>query len=344
MHKQEAKMKKQITMLKILTVGMLFICNIHASFAFDAPIFVVNDQVIDGDFYLNDFYLYEGTLFNYVFARITNTGSRYFEFVKLKYDLYKNDVLVKSDLAFVQYSTYGADGMAPNTTSYASAFLDKVEFDRIHFYMDYTYGDGTGYLFNDQALVAYDTKVEELTSSSWKVSGFVKSRALQDIKFPTVIVGLFKDNHCICNRLAFVNVGESTLKPGESGDFFTFMEMPPAWDEVKYFPNYAVYATGNITVGVSQRTDGAGDFFLDQNYPNPFNSSTTLCYSLPVSSNVTIIAYNVLGRMVKKLFDGTVSAGVHTLVWQADDLPTGQYFIKLRSEGVEKIIRCSYIK
>ena len=73
---------------------------------------------------------------------------------------------------------------------------------------------------------------------------------------------------------------------------------------------------------------------LQQNYPNPFNPSTTIEYSLKVSSKVTISVFNTLGQKVRTLFDGTMPVGDHRLEWDGcsdhgTQLATGVYFYRL---------------
>ena len=70
-------------------------------------------------------------------------------------------------------------------------------------------------------------------------------------------------------------------------------------------------------------------FFLLNNYPNPFNASTTIKYELPHQSRVTIDIYNILGRKVETLYNGAQAAGLHSLIWNADEKSTGIYFYKL---------------
>jgi surface protein len=67
-------------------------------------------------------------------------------------------------------------------------------------------------------------------------------------------------------------------------------------------------------------------FALEQNYPNPFNPSTQIRYAIPEQSMVTISIYDMMGRKVRTLIQGNISAGYHTTVWNATNdkgLPVG---------------------
>ena len=67
-------------------------------------------------------------------------------------------------------------------------------------------------------------------------------------------------------------------------------------------------------------------FALEQNYPNPFNPSTQIRYAIPDQSMVTISIYDMMGRKIRTLIQGNISAGYHTTVWNATNdkgLPVG---------------------
>jgi hypothetical protein len=75
-------------------------------------------------------------------------------------------------------------------------------------------------------------------------------------------------------------------------------------------------------------------FALDPNYPNPFNPTTTISYSLPVSSAVTLKVYNLLGQEIATLVNGQHPAGVQEVVWDGKDnagrvVPSGIYFYRI---------------
>ena len=60
-------------------------------------------------------------------------------------------------------------------------------------------------------------------------------------------------------------------------------------------------------------------FALGQNFPNPFNPTTSISFTLPTASEVSLEVYNVLGQRVKTLVDGPMNAGSHSVMWNATD-------------------------
>ncbi len=72
-------------------------------------------------------------------------------------------------------------------------------------------------------------------------------------------------------------------------------------------------------------------FVLEGNHPNPFNPQTTIRFSVPEASVVMLAVYDVLGREVRVLVDGVREAGVHEVVFEAGDLPSGTYLYRLET-------------
>jgi len=77
----------------------------------------------------------------------------------------------------------------------------------------------------------------------------------------------------------------------------------------------------------------AQNFKLEQNYPNPFNPSTTINFSLPVASNVTLKVYNMLGAEVATVAEGFHAAGSYTAKFDASNLASGVYMYTLRTSN-----------
>lgn len=72
-------------------------------------------------------------------------------------------------------------------------------------------------------------------------------------------------------------------------------------------------------------------FELSQNYPNPFNPMTTITYSIPQNSFVTLKVYDILGSEVATLINGEVEAGIHKINFNAVGLNSGVYFYTIKA-------------
>ena len=70
-------------------------------------------------------------------------------------------------------------------------------------------------------------------------------------------------------------------------------------------------------------------FSLSQNYPNPFNPSTTINYSIPELSFVTLKVYDVLGNEIAALINEEKPVGSYEFKFSANDLSSGIYIYKL---------------
>ena len=76
-------------------------------------------------------------------------------------------------------------------------------------------------------------------------------------------------------------------------------------------------------------------FVLAQNYPNPFNPTTTIEFSLPHTSLVSLKIYNVLGEEVATFISGRLTTGKYKYEWDASGFASGIYFYTLHSGNVE---------
>jgi hypothetical protein len=79
-------------------------------------------------------------------------------------------------------------------------------------------------------------------------------------------------------------------------------------------------------------------------YPNPFNAQTTISYSLPKASDVSIEIFDITGRKIETIRGGFQQAGEHSLVWNAKDRASGVYFYRIKAGGFEKTERCVLLK
>ncbi|WP_158607304.1 T9SS type A sorting domain-containing protein [Rhodohalobacter sp. SW132] len=95
------------------------------------------------------------------------------------------------------------------------------------------------------------------------------------------------------------------------------------WSEVLQF-------TTQITTS-TEFTDMPKEYSLEQNYPNPFNPTTTVTFSLPKSSDVSVEVFNSVGQRVAQLVNTSKAAGVHEVSFDASSLSSGIYLIRMNT-------------
>ncbi len=83
--------------------------------------------------------------------------------------------------------------------------------------------------------------------------------------------------------------------------------------------------TIGIITSVKDEFNVLNSFELFQNYPNPFNPTTTIKFNLAEPQKVKLTVYSLLGEEVEVLMDEYKSAGTHSVVFNAYDLPSGVY-------------------
>jgi uncharacterized repeat protein (TIGR01451 family) len=95
----------------------------------------------------------------------------------------------------------------------------------------------------------------------------------------------------------------------------------------------------DLNVGDLRFGGGEGDpvavtpdeYELKQNFPNPFNPTTQIGFGMPEDGPVRLEVFDTLGRSVGVLADGFVSAGRHTMTFDASRLSSGVYLYRLQT-------------
>jgi hypothetical protein len=83
---------------------------------------------------------------------------------------------------------------------------------------------------------------------------------------------------------------------------------------------------------------------LMQNYPNPFNPSTTIRYSLPHRTRVTLGVFNILGQQVALLQNGDQDAGFHEVRFDGSGLASGVYFYRIQAGDFVQTKKLALVK
>jgi hypothetical protein len=102
--------------------------------------------------------------------------------------------------------------------------------------------------------------------------------------------------------------------------------------KAEYGGDESVYMVG-ITTGIDEPyTNTPDDVRLSHAYPNPFNASTTISFTLEKPAAVTLYIYDILGRKTASLVDEYLPAGDHSVLWDANELPSGVYFYRITAD------------
>lgn len=98
--------------------------------------------------------------------------------------------------------------------------------------------------------------------------------------------------------------------------------------QIDYNGNFYYYNLSNeVNVGVPS------EFALMQNYPNPFNPSTSINFDLPVDSKVSLLIYDVTGRLVSELLNSDFKAGYNSVKFNAANFASGVYFYTINASS-----------
>ena len=115
---------------------------------------------------------------------------------------------------------------------------------------------------------------------------------------------------------------------------------PAGGEGVAYFRLRQIFGgsrervSGTIKVGMG--LEHPEHVTLVGNFPNPFNATTTISYSLTEPSDVDLSVWDLSGQPVRQLINQTQGPGFHEMEFDAGDMPSGTYFIRLETPSGTK--------
>ena len=179
---------------------------------------------------------------------------------------------------------------------------------------------------------AYDVIMDGDATTGWKVLALFPLNAIQNTDEGDAVLDppLGADIRFIPFNIA-LNDGDGanrdtqiqwSTKPNAGGQWWN---TPAQW--------MTVAMAGRLTAVSSEPGFEVPDgIVLEQNYPNPFNPATSIQFTLPDAQRVTVQVFDVLGRPVATLVDDqTMSAGAHTVRFDAGSLASGVYLYRLQA-------------
>jgi hypothetical protein len=138
-----------------------------------------------------------------------------------------------------------------------------------------------------------------------------------------------KNLECITNFNEEVSISISaTSLPSDKQLIFRF-EFEGLADAILTIDNFSIDLPTNLESEIIP-----SQYSLDQNYPNPFNPSTIINYGIPEESNVRLSIYSILGEEIAELINTQQKAGYYDIKWNAGNLSSGIYFVRISANSV----------
>ncbi len=195
-------------------------------------------------------------------------------------------------------STTGSSNI--DSASLVSGIVFRNEVLLKGFYRTYTYGTLT---WQDSVLSVTETV-------SGAAGTFNNCLKISDTRFDSTGTVVYREYHYYAYGIGLVRIVR------------TLPVVAAHTDELLQY-----VATGVSDVAVNQNPE---TFSLAQNYPNPFNPSTTISYSLPTTTTVSLRIFNTLGQEVALLVNEQNSPGYYQMTWNAS-VSSGIYFYRLQA-------------
>jgi hypothetical protein len=143
------------------------------------------------------------------------------------------------------------------------------------------------------------------------------------------------------------NIGTSTVLDSLKWEFVTPLSPTERPRAIDFSPNgntayigcfggagYMLVQKVDKTVGVEDQGEVVvNGYKLSQNYPNPFNPTTKINFELSASGFTTLKIYDMLGNEVATLVQNELTAGSHSVNFNASDLASGTYMYQLNVNG-----------
>jgi hypothetical protein len=85
----------------------------------------------------------------------------------------------------------------------------------------------------------------------------------------------------------------------------------------------------DVTIGITQPGYNNNELLI---FPNPFPDFASIQFSLQNSTHVNINLFNLHGKKVKPITEGSFQAGIHHVNFFKEDMPGGVYILQIKTD------------
>jgi len=107
---------------------------------------------------------------------------------------------------------------------------------------------------------------------------------------------------------------------------------------------YVAESSSCSTTKKGKRTSTPNAYSLEAPTPNPVRKGTQIQFALPEATEVTLVVYDAMGRVVKRLVDRGLRPGYKRVPFDANGLSSGTYFYRLRTERFTRTRHLTVVK
>jgi hypothetical protein len=179
---------------------------------------------------------------------------------------------------------------------------------------------------------------------SWFVPAPAQTQLKYDLEYST------DDSFNNSQKVSDLNEQSFTIQGLEKNKTYYWRVIAKTETGIKSgFSDAGSFKTSPLITSVEGENLIPTEFSLEQNYPNPFNPVTTISYSLPQNSFVTLKIYDMLGREIKTLVNQELSAGTKTIQWMGDDnfgnkVASGTYVYRIIAGNFVSVKKMLFLK
>ena len=147
----------------------------------------------------------------------------------------------------------------------------------------------------------------------------------------------------LSGEINFNSVTDSSI----AGDINLVM-LKPAF----YFPPHTITIEGgsinfnrvNLPIlNTEKNINTPYSFELFDSYPNPFNPETNIHF-FAKNKTISLLIYNINGNIVESVITNFNTSGYHRFKWNANQHPSGVYFLKLVAENSVQTKKIMFMK
>lgn len=248
-----------------------------------------------------------------------------------------------SDLYLGQFMVFNITGSGNEWTSFEDDLAGWEENDGLGFAYMYDNDQTTPYI----GVAMFDQSGKNANNALTFTAGSRLNWGGDELRFSrTMRNGIIEpDASMPANYSILMSSGPFSIDVGQSiSPFMIAFVVGENLDDLKNAVNLAYQRSTLVTSDKERPGQVPDNFRLFQNYPNPFNSSTTIRFSLPKAVHVKVEVFNVLGERVITLLDEPKLAGSHSIGFDAKNLASGVYVLRIEAGTFWAVRKMHYLK